>query len=138
MPLIHHQPWELLANLGRDVDHLFHANTSEKFVPAVDIYEEAERFVVLADLPGVDAAGIEITVDADLLTIEGERNAAKALDDANLQRAERASGHFERSFRLPESAASKGFEADYQSGVLTISIPKAEQARPYRIEVTAN
>lgn len=138
MRLIHHHPWELMSSLSRDVDKIFRSDAPESFVPAVDIYEEAERFVVQADLPGVDVANIDITVDSDLLTIKGERDSSRPTDDADLQRAERASGRFERSFRLPETASGSGVEADYNRGVLTIAIPKAEQAKPYRIEVTAN
>ena len=138
MQTSHHNPWELMSSLRRDVDHMFHANASETFIPAVDIHEEAKRFVVLADLPGIDAAAIEITVDGDLLTIRGKREDTPTADGATVQRAERAHGRFERSFRLPETVASKDLEADYRHGVLTISIPKAEQAIPYRIKVTAN
>ena len=138
MQLIHHNPWELMSSLRRDIDRRFHAEAPEGFVPAVDIYEETGHFIVLADLPGVDAAEIEITVDDGLLTIKGEREDTQALDGATIQRTERARGAFERSFRLPETAASEGFEADCRHGVLTVSIPKAEQATPYRIEVTAN
>ena len=138
MQTSHHNPRELMSSLRRDVDHLFHANASATFIPAVDIHEEAKRFVVLADLPGIDAAAIEIMVDGDLLTIRGEREDTPTADGATVQRAERAHGRFERSFRLPKTVASKDLEADYRHGVLTISIPKAEQAMPYRIKVTAN
>jgi HSP20 family protein len=138
MQLIHHYPWELMSSLSRDVNRRRRADAPGSFVPAVDILEEPERFVVLADLPGTEAAQIDITVDEDLLTIKGDRAVAQLADGASLQRAERASGHFERSFRLPESAASDGIEAQYSDGVLTVSIPKAAQPAPYRIEVTAN
>jgi len=140
MQLIHHNPWKLMSSLGRDVDRLFQANAdaTPRFVPAVDIHEEPARYVVRADLPGVNAEAIEITVEGDLLTIKGERRPEPAPEGASVQRAERASGRFERIFRLPESAASEGFEAEYRHGVLSVSIPKAAQALPYRIEVRSN
>lgn len=138
MQLIHNNPWELMSSLRRDIDRRFHTDTPEGFVPAVDIYEEATRFIVQADLPGVDASLIEITVDDGLLTIKGEREDAKAPDGSTVQRTELPRGGFERSFKLPETVASEGFVADYRDGVLTVSIPKAKQTAPYRIEVTAN
>jgi HSP20 family protein len=138
MQLIHHNPWELMSSLRRDISRLRQADAPESFVPAVDIYEEAGRFVVLSDLPGIDAAQIAITVEQDLLTIKGERKPTPTAEGASLQRAERASGSFERVFRLPETAAGEGIQADYRDGVLKVSIPKAEKPAPYRIEVTAN
>ncbi|MGD8340182.1 MAG: Hsp20/alpha crystallin family protein [Gammaproteobacteria bacterium] len=141
MQLNHQDPWELMSSLRRGVDRAIRVDRRsprDAFVPGVDIREEAERFVVLADVPGVDPAAIEITIDADLLTVSGNREPAPMAEGAAVQRAERPHGHFERCFRLPETAAKDGFEADYRNGVLTISIPKAEEAVPYRIEVTAN
>lgn len=140
MQRIHQNPWELFSSLTRDADRLFQLSrdATPAFVPAVDIHEEAERYRVQADLPGIDPAEIEITVEGDLLTIKGERKAATLIEGATVQRSERASGNFERVFRLPESAASEGFEADYRLGVLTVSIPKAAAKTPYRIKVTAN
>ena len=131
----------MLASVRRGVSRgseSGHRAQRASYVPGVDIQEEAERYVVLVDLPGVDAAGIEITLDADLLTVRGERERTPVSEGAEIQRAERPYGRFERNFRLPESAAKDGVEADYRNGVLTISIPKAAEALPYRIEVTAN
>lgn len=138
MQLIHRNPWELMSSLRRDADRLFDGDAPESFVPAVDIVEEAERFVVEADLPGVVAKEIDITVEEGLLTIRGERAIPSIAEEATRVRSERARGRFERSFRLPESAANEGFSADYVNGVLSVSIPKAPKAMPYRIEVTAN
>lgn len=137
MRLIQRTPWELRP-LIRNRNFAQAEDRKNDFVPAVDIHEEEARFVVLADLPGVDATRIDITVDRDLLTIKGEREGVPAADDATVYRAERLRGRFERTFRLPETAASDGIQADYRHGVLTVSIPKAEEAMPYRIEVTAN
>lgn len=140
MQLIQHTPWGLVSNLRRDVDRLLRTESDleRHYRPAVDIHEEAARFVVTADLPGVDAAEIEITVEGELLTIRGERKTEAVSEDASVQRSERVTGRFERAFRLPESASAEGVEAKYRHGVLTVSIPKAKAAAPYRIEVTAN
>jgi HSP20 family protein len=140
MQLIQRTPWGLVSSLRHDVDRLLQTDggVRRRFVPAVDIHEEATHFVVTADLPGVDAAEIEITVEGELLTIRGERKAEPTAEDAAVQRIERATGPFERAFRLPETASAEGVEAKYRHGVLTVSIPKAKAALPYRIEVTAN
>jgi len=138
MQLYYSNPRRLIAGLSRPYDRLLEPETraQQGFSPAVDIREEAERFVVLADLPGVDAAAIELTVEGDLLTIRGERTLEPTAEAASVRRNERTGGRFERIFRLPETAAGEGVEATYRHGVLTISIPKAKEATPYRIEVT--
>lgn len=141
MQINHQDPWELMSSLRRGVDRTVGAEQRTRratYVPGVDIQEEAERYVVLADLPGVDPTAIEITIDSDLLTVKGERMRTQISDGADIQRAERPYGHFERCFRLPETAAKDGLEAEYRDGVLTLTIPKAAEAVPYRIEVTAN
>lgn len=140
MQTLRYRPFDLVASLGRDADRLIRAQsgTRRRFVPAIDIVEEDARYVVEADLPGIDAAAIDITVEGDLLTIRGERKAPQPADGAAARRAERASGPFERVFRLPETAAGDGIEASYRHGVLTVLIPKSRDATPYRIEVTAN
>ena len=137
MRLNEQNPWELMSSLRRDVDRLFGTESDQGFTPTVDIFEEDTRYVVLADLPGIDAKELELTVDGNILTIKGERK----LDDRTasvMRRSERRHGSFERHFRLPETAANEGLAAGYNDGVLTVSIPKIEQAVPYRIEVTAN
>jgi HSP20 family protein len=140
MQLIHQDPFALMSSLSRDAHRLLKTRDAgrRRFVPAVDIFEEPEQYVVEADLPGIDAGDIEITVDSGLLTIRGERKVPARDAETALQRAERTSGPFERLFKLPETAASEGFEAEYRLGVLRIRIPKTQQAKPYRIEVTAN
>jgi HSP20 family protein len=140
MQLVRHNPWELMHTLSRDVDRLFQVDSEQagRFVPAIDIHEEAERYVIHADLPGIDASQIDITVDGDLLKLKGERQLVAAAEDAKTHRAERAAGRFERHFRLPESASAEGVEAEYRHGVLTVSIPKVKAPEPYRIRVTAN
>ena len=105
-----------------------------QWVPRVDIREEAERFVILADLPGVDPAQIEINMDKGILSIKGERKAEEA-DGTRYSRQERAHGVFFRRFALPESANPDGIAATGRNGVLEISIPKRPEASPRRINV---
>jgi HSP20 family protein len=105
-----------------------------QWVPRVDIREQAERFVILADLPGVDPAQIEINMDKGILSIKGERKAEEA-DGKRYSRQERAHGVFFRRFALPESANPDGIAATGRNGVLEISIPKRPEASPRRINV---
>ena len=107
---------------------------TSQWVPRVDIREEAERFVILADLPGVDPAQIEINMDKGILSIKGERKAEEA-DGKRYSRQERAHGVFFRRFALPESANPDGIAATGRNGVLEISIPKRPEASPRRINV---
>ena len=105
-----------------------------QWVPRVDIREEAERFVILADLPGVDPAQIEINMDKGILSIKGERKPGEA-EGQRYSRQERAQGVFFRRFALPESANPDGIAATGRNGVLEISIPKRPEASPRRINV---
>ena len=108
---------------------------TSQWVPRVDIKEEAERFVILADLPGVDPAQIEVNMDKGVLSIKGERKAELATENERYSRVERAHGVFYRRFALPESANPDGIAATGKNGVLEISIPKRPEASPRRINV---
>lgn len=106
-----------------------------QWTPRVDIREEAERFVILADLPGVDPASIEVQMDKGMLSIKGERATFAAEDRERYSRVERAHGAFFRRFALPDTADAEGITATGVHGVLEIAIPKRAQAQPRRIEV---
>jgi HSP20 family protein len=106
-----------------------------QWVPRVDIREEAERFVILADLPGVDPKDIEINMDKGILSIRGERATERKAQDERYSRIERAHGVFYRRFALPESADPEGVAASGRHGVLEITIPKRPETTPRRIQV---
>lgn len=108
---------------------------TSQWVPRVDIKEEAERFVILADLPGVDPNDIEVQMDKGILSIKGERKVESALESERYSRIERAHGVFYRRFALPDSANAEGITATGRHGVLEITIPKRPQATPRRIQV---
>ena len=105
-----------------------------QWVPRVDIREEAERFVILADLPGVDPAQIEINMDKGILSIKGERKPGEG-EGQRYSRQERAQGVFFRRFALPESANPDGIADTGLNGVLEIRITKRPEASPRRINV---
>ncbi|SEN03711.1 HSP20 family protein [Luteibacter sp. UNCMF331Sha3.1] len=107
------------------------------FAPRVDIREEAGRFLILADVPGVDLADIEIQMDKNVLSIKGERKAFASEAEGKFSRVERVAGAFKRSFTLPESADAEGITASGGNGVLEIAIPKKAESAPRRIAINA-
>ena len=105
------------------------------WAPSVDIYETEHELVVKADLPEVDPKDLDIRVENNILTIRGERQFEKNVNEENYLRVERAYGSFARSFSLANTVNSEAIKADYQNGVLTLSIPKREEAKPKQIKV---
>lgn len=104
---------------------------TSQWAPQVDIKEEEKRFVILADIPGVDPAQIEVSMDKGILTIKGAR--ATAGDPIRFTRQEREHGTFHRRFSLPDSADAEGITASGKFGVLEVSIPKKAETTPRRI-----
>jgi HSP20 family protein len=105
------------------------------WAPAVDIYETEHELVVKADLPGIDSKALDIRVENNILTIRGERKFEKKVNEENYLRVERAYGAFSRSFSLANTVNSEAIKADYQNGLLTLTVPKREEAKPKQIKV---
>jgi HSP20 family protein len=105
------------------------------WAPAVDILETEHELVVKADLPDVDPKDLDIRVENNILTIRGERKFQKQVNEHNYLRVERSYGSFARSFSLANTVNSEAIKADYQNGVLTLNIPKREEAKPKQIKV---
>jgi HSP20 family protein len=139
MTIVRYEPWPLFGRLQRQLDQAFGDTdaASVSWIPRVDVREENERFVVAADLPGVEGKDIEITADEGVLTIRGQRGSDKKTAGEGYERVERARGTFLRRFTLPESADAGAIKATHVNGVLEVSIPKRPQAQPRRIEVQA-
>jgi HSP20 family protein len=115
---------------------------TSQWAPRVDIREDEQRFVILADIPGVDPAQIEVSMDKGILTIKGEREAelgaaseGSEASKSKFTRVERARGAFHRRFALPDSADAEGITAHGKFGVLEIVIPKKALATPRRITI---
>ncbi len=106
------------------------------WAPPVDIYETEHELVVKADLPDVNPQDLDIRVENNILTIRGERKFENKVNEENYLRVERSYGSFSRSFQLANSVNSEAIKADYQNGVLTLSIPKREEAKPKQIKVS--
>jgi HSP20 family protein len=131
MTVVRYAPWALINRLQEA------AARDASWSPAVDIHEEAGRFVVRADLPGVKPTDINVTAEKGVLTLRGERNFEKREADDHYSRVERVSGKFVRNFTLPENVASEQITAQFKDGVLELTIPKVAKAEPRRIEVLA-
>ena len=107
------------------------------WMPAVDIYEtEHHDLIVRAELPGITREDIEVSVENSTLVLKGEKKLDTAVKDENYRRIERAYGSFHRSFTLPNTVDAGRVAAEVKNGVLTVTIPVAERARPRKIEVT--
>lgn len=145
MSYIYRNPWNLLEQLQQEFnrsqnlpaktdDDSGNVVTSD-WSPAVDIKEEADRFLLAVDVPGVDPERIEVQMENGMLSIKGERESEKKTERAGYKRIEREHGIFSRRFTMPDGVNANGIAASSKHGVLTISIPKAETAQPRRITV---
>ena len=108
---------------------------SRPWSPAVDIVETENELVVKADLPDVKPEDLDIRVENNILTIRGQRRFEKKVNEDNYLRVERAYGSFSRSFSLANTVNTEAIKADYKDGVLSLSVPKREEAKPKQIKV---
>ena len=105
------------------------------WVPALDISERKDAYLVTVELPGVEADDLEITMEDGLLTIQGERQFTSESSEQQFHRVERRYGAFRRAITLPAHVMAEGIQASFEDGVLQILVPKAEEAKPKRIQV---
>ena len=130
------EPWGLLNRLNRDLDgYLATPSNTVAFIPAVDVQEVKDGYVVRADLPGVKPEDIEVTAEKGILTLRGERKAEARDNAAGYERIERVSGSFTRRFALPENVQGDAIKAKFTHGVLEVSIPKQPEVAAKRIAV---
>ena len=136
MSLSHFDP---LANLRLFEDAFTRAlsepQTNRPWAPSVDIYETGEELVLKADVPDVDQKDIDVRVENQTLTISGERKFQQQESSKGYHRIERSYGNFVRSFAVPNSFDTEKIAASYKNGVLTVSLPKKEAAKPRQIKV---
>ena len=141
------QAWPAQARVHDDLKQIFDrflnnadspdesAVVTSQWVPRVDIKEEADRFVIMADLPGVDPQHVEVLMDKGILSIKGERSTETTEQYERFSRIERRYGSFHRRFALPDTADAEGIVATGHNGVLEIAIPKRPESTPRRIQV---
>jgi HSP20 family protein len=111
------------------------SGTATAWAPALDISERKDAYLVTVELPGVEADDLDITMEDGLLTIQGERQFAHDSSEQQFHRVERRYGAFRRSITLPAQVQAEQIEASFEDGVLEIVVPKAEEAKPKRIQV---
>ena len=109
----------------------------ESWLPPVDVFDRKDAVVLKAELAGMDPDDIEIEVEDNVLTIKGERRFEEEVEDDGYYRVERRFGNFQRSLALPTGVKPGEIQAGYDGGILTVTVPKAEQEKPRRIEVRA-
>ncbi len=145
MAISRHEPWSLFNQLSRELNRYLEQQplrTDEEgnvvasdWVPPVDIKEDAGRFVIYADIPGVDPADIDVHMEKGMLSISGERKEEAPQERERYKRVERARGSFLRRFSLPDSANAEEIAAKCRNGVLEVVIPKQESQQRRKIAV---
>lgn len=145
MNIARFEPWTFVDLLRRDLDRLAdprrgvstdHDSVAD-WVPAVDIFEEKNRYLLRADVPGVNPDDITVSMENGVLNVAGERRAEERSEEVNAQRLERVAGRFFRHFTLPESTDADAITAKCSNGILEVSIPKLPEVQARRITVEA-
>jgi HSP20 family protein len=136
-----------LGRIRREIDRLFDdpfgflapaTSFFEGWTPAVDIYEDKDKYVVKAEVPGMKKEEIEVFLDGNTLNICGERKQEEEKREGDRYRSERFFGRFQRSVTVPAAVQGNKIEAGYKDGVLTVTLPKSEEAKPKQIQVNAS
>ena len=147
MSLINYEPMAVINRLRDQLNRIYDPEllpslwdaeggvVTSRWMPSVDVREDDDKFVFLADIPGVDPKDIEVTCEHGVLTIKGERKAETEEEREGYKRIERSRGTFYRRFNLPDTADSEHIKANSKNGVLELTIPKVEKAKPRKIAV---
>ena len=141
MAITRYEPWGLLTQLQRELERVRNdvagegSSATAEWAPAVDIKEENDKFVLQADLPGVDPANIDVSTENGVLTIKGEKKNEAKTEKEGYKRIERTYGSFYRRFSLPDTADLDAISAVTRNGVLEVTIPKRESVQPKKISV---
>ena len=144
MNVIKYDPFRELRSLHNEMNRLFTGNLEGQsagefargaWSPSVDIYEDKDRLIVEAELPGMNREDFELTVENNVLTLRGERKFEKKTDGDNYHRVERSYGSFTRQFTLPQTVTAEGATADFENGVLRVALPKREETKARKIEI---
>jgi HSP20 family protein len=144
MDLMPWKPSGEITSLRREMDNLwnrFFGETvlprfvSEEWLPSVDISETKDKLLVRAELPGMDAEDINVTISGDILTIKGEKKQEKEREDEHYYCSESYSGSFQRTIRLPVNIKTDKVDATFEKGILQIALPKTEEAKKKEIEI---
>jgi HSP20 family protein len=148
MAIVRWEPFRDLVSLQERMNRLFdesfrginRTSGEEDWVggawaPAVDIYEQNGNIVLKAELPGIDPKDVDVKVENNILTLRGERKLDNEVKRENYHRVERAYGTFTRSFTLPNVVDTEKIKAEYKDGLLRMTLPKKDEARPKQISI---
>jgi HSP20 family protein len=147
MALVRWEPARELHTIQQEMNRLFNTffdapaggegpgTAARRWVPAMDLVETDDHFVLHADLPGLAEGDVKIEVADDVLTVSGERRFETEAKKDGFYRLERGSGAFARSLTLPEGVDAQAIEASFDKGVLEVRVPKPEQRKPRRVEI---
>jgi len=146
MSIVRYDPFRDLRTLQEEVNRLFSTNLTRAFddegigrgawAPSVDIYENKDQIVLEAELPGMKQEDFDLSIENNIITLRGERKFEKTEETDNYHRVECSYGAFTRSFTLPQTVSAEGATAEYNNGVLRVTLPKREETKARRIEVT--
>jgi len=147
MTIVRYDPFRDLRTLQEEVNRLFSTNLTRAFdddqgigrgawAPSVDIYENKDQIVLEAELPGMNQDDFDLSVENNVITLRGERKFEKTEETDNYHRVERSYGAFTRSFTLPQTVSPEGATAEYNNGVLRVTLPKREETKARRIQVS--
>jgi HSP20 family protein len=148
MAIVRWEPLRELTTLQNEMNRLFgtvfdtpaqsNGGTLRRWMPAMDLIETGEHFVLRADLPGLSEEDVTIEVEDRVLTVSGERKAEHTESNEGYHRVERAFGSFSRSLTLPEGVDAEQVRATFDRGVLEVRVPKPEQRKPRRVEISVS
>lgn len=136
-----------LSNFHEELERLFNLplagttvadGTTVPWVPALEVYEQKDNYVVKVELPGVNKEDVKLSLEQGSLTISGERKNETKTEATEVYHCERFYGRFQRTVNLPESVAANHVKAAYKDGVLTVTLPKSEEAKPKQIDIALN
>jgi HSP20 family protein len=145
MALVRWEPAREINSLQQEMNRLFstffdaptagNGTSARRWIPAMDLVETDDHYVLMADLPGLSQDDIDLEFEGDVLTLSGERRSEHAERNEGYYRLERATGSFSRSLTLPEGVDPDAVEATFDKGVLTVRIPKPEQRKPKKVAI---
>ncbi|MEO7658174.1 MAG: Hsp20/alpha crystallin family protein [Pyrinomonadaceae bacterium] len=148
MNIAKYDPFRELRGLQDEMTRLFvgavpsSTNREEmlngSWMPHVDIFENKENLVLEADLPGMTRDDFDLTIENNVITLKGERRFEKKAEGDSYHRVERSYGSFTRSFTLPQTVTAEGATAEFQNGILLVSLPKREESKARKIEITGS
>lgn len=147
MALIRWEPAREISSLQQEMNRLFNTffdapaaaaghGTARRWVPAMDLVETDDHFVLRADLPGLSESDVDLSLEENVLTLKGERRVEHESKGEGFYRVERATGAFSRSLTLPEGVDGDAITATFDKGVLEVRIPKPEQRKPRKLQIT--